>query len=486
MKSEDEFMNRYSLELPGYRAQEPEFRPVVCPFDRETLAEVEFANEEALTHALTAARRTQDETWRKTPVWRRAEILRAVAGKIRDDRDNLAMFIASEGGKPLKDARVEADRAAVTLEECASAALALVGEEVSMQRAPGTENRLAFTIREPIGVVLAICAFNHPLNLACHQAGTAIAAGNTCVLKPASSTPICSIMLARLFRECGLPEDVLQVVPVPGQRANQLVESPLVDFITFIGSDEVGWGIRRNAADGTRLALEHGGNAATIVLADADLDRAVPLITRGAFYHAGQVCVSTQRLYVERAIESEFTARLLEAAGPLVCGDARDAATDVGPLIEPEEVLRVHDWVTEACEAGTEVLFGGEPISKTVYGATVLRGATEDARVISHEIFGPVVVVQPVDGLGEAIEKVNRSKNPFQSSIFTHDVDRAMHAAREVRANAYMVNDLTAFRVDWMPFGGRKNAGLGLGGTDHGVHEMTEEKLIVLNLKAPA
>jgi acyl-CoA reductase-like NAD-dependent aldehyde dehydrogenase len=478
-------MDEYSLELPDYRAQEPEFRPLVCPFDRETLAEVEQANEEALAHALTVARRAQDETWRKTPVWKRTEILRAVAGKIRADRDNLAMLIASEGGKPLKDAAVEADRAAITLEECASAALALEGTEVGMQRASGTENRLAFTIREPIGVVLAICAFNHPLNLACHQAGAAIAAGNTCVLKPATSTAISSILLGRLFRECGLPEGVLQIVPTPGRRASQLVQSPLVDFITFIGSAEVGWGIRRAAADGTRLALEHGGNAASIVLADADLERAVPLITRGAFYHAGQVCVSTQRLYVERAIEPEFTARLLEAAGALVCGDARDASTDVGPLIEPEEVARVHDWVTAAREAGTEVLLGGQAISETVYGATVLRGAAEDAHVMAREIFGPVVVVQPVDGLSEAIEKVNRSENPFQSSIFTRDVDRAMHAAREVRANAYMVNDLTAFRVDWMPFGGRKNAGLGLGGTDHGVHEMTEEKLIVLNLKPP-
>lgn len=476
-------MDRYPLELPGYRAAQSEFRPVVCPFDREPLAEVEQAGEDALGHALSLARRTQDETWRKTPTWKRAEILRAVAAKIRDDRDNLAMLIASEGGKPLKDATVEAVRAAVTLEECAAAALALVGEEVGMQRAPGTENRLAFTTREPIGVVLAICAFNHPLNLACHQAGAAIAAGNTCVLKPASSTPICSILLARLFRECGLPDGVLQVLPVPGRRSGLLVESPLVDFITFIGSYEVGWGIRRGAADGTRLALEHGGNAATIVLADADLDRAVPLIARGAFYHAGQVCVSTQRLYVERAIEAEFTARLLEAAGKLVCGDARDAATDVGPLIEPEELARVHDWVGKARQAGTEVLMGGEPISETVYDATVLRGAPEDANVIAHEVFGPVVVVQPVDGLGEAIEKVNRSRDPFQSSIFTQDIDRAMHAAREVRANAYMVNDLTAFRVDWMPFGGRKNAGLGLGGTDHGVREMTEEKLVVLNLR---
>lgn len=476
-------MDRYPLELPGYRSKNPEYRPVVCPFDRELFAEVEFAGEDALAQALTTARRTQDESWRTTPTWRRAEILRAVAGRVRGARDDLAMLIATEGGKPLKDATVEADRAAVTLEECAAAALALHGEQVGMERAAGTENRLAFTIPEPIGVVLAICAFNHPLNLACHQVGTAIAAGNTCILKPASSTPISSIRLARMFRECGLPDGVLQVVPAPGRRSGVLVESSLVDFITFIGSDEVGWGIRRQAADGTRMALEHGGNAASIVLADADLDHAVPLVSRGAFYHAGQVCVSTQRLYVDRAIEAGFTERLLDAARPLVCGDARDAATDVGPLIEPEEVERVHEWVTAAKDAGTEVLLGGEPVSETVYGTSVLRGAPEGSLVIAREVFGPVVTVQPVDGLDEAIEKVNRSTHPFQSSIFTQDVDRALHAAREVRAATFMVNDLTAFRVDWMPFGGRKEAGLGLGGTDHGVRDMVEQKLVVMNAR---
>jgi len=476
-------MERYALHLPGFSATSPEFRPVVCPFDRVPFAEVEIAGPDALNHALQTARKLQDTSWRKTPAWRRAEILRTTAERVRENKEPLATLIATEGGKPLKDALVEAARAAVTLEECANAALRLDGEEMGMQRAPGTENRLAFTIREPIGVVLAVCAFNHPLNLVCHQAGPAIAAGNVCVLKPATSTPLSAIRLMEMFREAGLPEGVFQVVPTPGSRSGSLISSPLVDFITFIGSDVVGWDIRRRMADGTRMAAEHGGNAATIVLADADLDHALPLITRGAYYHAGQVCVSTQRLYVDRSIEADFTHRLLDAAGHLRCGDAREGDTDIGPLIEPREVTRVHDWITEAAAAGTEILMGGNPLSETVYGTTVLRGAPEDARVISHEIFGPAVVVQPVDSLEEAIDKVNRSPNPFQSSIFTQDVDQAFRAARRVQANAYMINDLTAFRVDWMPFGGRKNAGLGLGGVDRGVHEMSEEKLIVLNLR---
>ena len=474
---------RFPLRIPGYTSPEPAFREVVCPFDRQPVAEVEFADAAALDHALIAARRIADESWGRTAAWKRAEILRATATRIRDRVEELAMMIATEGGKPCRDAVVEARRAAVTLDECADAALRLEGREWGMQRAPGTENRLAFTIYEPIGVVLAICAFNHPLNLVCHQAGTAIAAGNSCILKPASSTPVCAFLAAEMMTESGLPDGVLQIVPTPGSKAEQLVKSPLVDFMTFIGSADVGWRLRGVLAEGTRMAAEHGGNAASIVLADADLDHALPLIVRSSYYHAGQVCVSTQRIYVDRSMEVEFTERLLAAAKRLVCGDAREEVTDVGPLIEPEELTRVHEWVTEAKNAGTEVLMGAEPLSKTVYGTTVLRGAPEDSKVIGHEVFGPVVTIQPVDSLDDAIEKVNRSENPFQSSIFTRDIDNAFRAARKVRASSYMINDITAFRVDWMPFGGRKKAGLGLGGVEHGIHDMSQEKLIVMNLR---
>ncbi len=476
-------MKSYRLSIPDYESTEPEMLPVETPFTREVVGEVELAPLAALPVALETARRIQDASWRKVPAWERAAILRRTAVLIRERHDALSALIAAEGGKPLKDAKVEVTRAAVTLDECAAVAERLEGRQWSMQRAPGTENRIAFTVPEPIGVVLAICAFNHPLNLACHQAGTAIAAGNTCILKPASSTPMCSLELGEMMREAGLPEGVLQVLPVPGRRAGALVSSPLVNFITFIGSAEMGWRIRREAADGTRMAAEHGGNAASIVLADADLDHAMPLIARGSYYHAGQVCVSTQRLYVERSIEPAFTERLRAAASELVCGDARDADTDVGALIEKAEVTRVDEWVGEAKSAGAEILLGGALSSETLYPTTILRGVPEDARVITHEIFGPVVVVQPVDTLDEAIAKVNASENPFQSSIFTQDVDRAFHAAREVRAAAYMINDLTAFRVDWMPFGGRGNAGLAMGGVENGIHDMTEEKLIVLKAR---
>ena len=476
-------IKKYYLNLPNYKSVKSQFQPVVSPFDRKPVGEVEIASQEALQNALDTARNYQDNVWHKTPAWKRSEILRKAAEKVRARGEELAFLIASEGGKPLRDAKIGAARAAVTLEQCADAALRIEGKEWGMQRAPGSENKLAFTIREPIGVVLAISAFNHPLNLPAHQAGSAIAAGNCCILKPASSTPLCAIELRNILIESGLTEEVLQVVATPSRNANVLVQSDKIDFLGFIGSGEIGWKIRREIADGTRMSAEHGGTAASIVLNDADLDKAIPLIIRASYYHAGQVCVSTQRLYVEKGIESEFTSRLKEGASKLVCGDARNIETDIGALIDPGEVSRVHEWVTEAINEGAELLLGGEPLSDTLYPATILRAADENSKIIKNEIFGPVVIVQPVGSLEEAIRRVNTCDHPFQSSIFTQDIDKAFHAAKSVKASAYMINDHTAFRVDWMPFGGRKKAGLSLGGVEHEIEDMTQEKLIVLNLK---
>lgn len=476
-------IKKYYLNLPNYKPETSVFQPVVSPFDRQPVGEVEIASPEALENALDTARKYQDEVWSKTPAWKRSEILRKAASIVKERADELAFLSSSEGGKPLKDAKVGALRAAVTLEQCADAATKIEGKEWGMQRAPGTDNKLAFTIREPIGVVLAISAFNHPINLPAHQAGSAIAAGNCCILKPASSTPLCAVEIRNILIEAGLPGEVLQVIVTPSRNANVLVQSDKIDFLGFIGSGEIGWKIRREIAEGTRMAAEHGGTAASIVLNDADLDNAIPLILRASYYHAGQVCVSTQKLYVEKGIQPEFTKRLLEGASKLVPGDARVAGTDIGALIEPGEVSRVHEWVGEAVNEGAELLLGGEPISDTLYPATILRNADENSKVIKEEIFGPVVIVQTVDSLEEAIEKVNTSDHPFQSSIFTQDIDKAFRAARSVKASAYMINDHTAFRVDWMPFGGRKKAGLSLGGVEHEITDMTQEKLIVMNLR---
>jgi acyl-CoA reductase-like NAD-dependent aldehyde dehydrogenase len=478
-------MSQHKLTLPGYQSTGNSWRQVVNPWNREPIAEVEMADDAAIAHAIVTARSTLESGWSDTPVYRRCEILKKAAAIIKSRAEELAMLIATEGGKPLKDARVEAARAAVTLEEAASAGMGLEGRQWGMQRAAGSENKIAFTIWEPIGVVLAVSAFNHPLNLPCHQAGPAIAAGNTVLLKPATSTPLCSIKLAEILLEAGLPEGVLQVVPAPGAAASALVKSPEVNFLTFIGSAKVGWNLRRIMADGTRMSAEHGGNAASIVMADADLAASMPRIVLSAYYHAGQVCVSTQRLYVEKPLMDDFCAALVEQAAALKVGDARDLATTIGPIIEPEELVRVETWVDEAVANGTRVLLGGGRETDTTYKATVLTNAPEDSKVIAKEVFGPVVTVQPVDSLEEAVTKVNASTAPFQSSIFTQDLDKALYAARKVEASAYMINDMTAFRVDWMPFGGRKHGGLALGGLEHCVRDMSEEKLIVLNPKPP-
>ncbi len=478
-------MSQYKLTLPGFQSAGKNWRTVVNPWNREPIAEVEMVDDAAIAQAIATARNTFESGWSATPVYKRCGILKKSAAMVRERAEELAMLIATEGGKPLKDARVEAARAAVTLEEAAAAAMGLEGRQWGMQRAAGSENKLAFTVWEPIGVVLAISAFNHPLNLPCHQAGPAIAAGNTVLLKPATSTPLCSIKLAEIMLEAGLPEGVLQVVPAPGAAASALVKSPEVNFLTFIGSAEVGWNLRRIMANGTRMSAEHGGHAASIVMADADLTASMPRIVLSAYYHAGQVCVSTQRIYVEKPLMDAFCSALVEQASALKVGDARDATTTIGPIIEPEELVRVETWVDEAVASGTRVLLGGSKDTDTTYQATVLTNAPEDSKVIIDEVFGPVVTVQPVDSLEEAVTKVNASTAPFQSSIFTQDLDKALYAARKVEASAYMINDMTAFRVDWMPFGGRKHGGLALGGLEHCVRDMSEEKLIVLNPKPP-
>jgi acyl-CoA reductase-like NAD-dependent aldehyde dehydrogenase len=340
--------------------------------------------------------------------------------------------------------------------------------------------RTAFTVREPIGSVLAISAFNHPLNLIAHQVGPAIAAGCPVLVKPASTTPLSAIRYVEMCREAGLPEGAAIVLPMSGQTAEKVAIDPRVRFISFIGSGSVGWALRRRIADGTRIALEHGGTAPVIVEADADLDDAVPRLVKGGFYHAGQVCVSVQRIYAHRSIARQLAERITAEAKKLVVGDARDERTDIGPIITKDELERVADWVEESRKGGAKLMCGGSKTGHQHYQATVIYEPKDTDDVVHREVFGPVVDILPYDTLDEAIGRANSVPDAFQASIFTTRVATALRAAHQLDATAVMVNDHTAFRVDWMPFGGRKVSGLGLGGVPYSVHEMTEPKLIVM------
>jgi len=355
------------------------------------------------------------------------------------------------------------------------------GEVIPMNVNAASSQRLAFTRYEPVGVVVAISAFNHPLNLIAHQVAPAVAAGCPVIVKPAEVTPLSCFRFVQILHEAGLPPEWCQALVTNRQEVSEsLVTDPRVAFFSFIGSSRVGWHLRAKLAPGARCALEHGGAAPVIVGADADVEKILPALLKGGFYHAGQVCVSIQRVFADHEMAHNLAERLADGAERLVVGDPTDEKTEVGPLIRPYEVQRVHEWVEEARLAGAEILCGGKLISETCYAPTVLFNPTPDAKVSTMEIFGPVVCVYPYYDIDEAVDRANSLPYSFQAAVFTMDIDRAMRAYKRLNASAVMVNDHTAFRVDWMPFSGLKESGLGVGGVPHTMRDMQIEKMMVI------
>lgn len=413
----------------------------------------------------------------------RGEILERFATLVEARVDELARQATLEGGKPLRDSVVELRRAVggvrVAIEELGK----LTGHEVAMGLTASSAGRFAHTYREPRGVVLAISAFNHPFNLIVHQVVTAVAAGCPVLVKPALATPMSCVSVVELLGEAGLPAGWCQLLLCENDVTEKLVGDRRVSYLTFIGSARVGWYLRSKLAPGAACALEHGGVAPVIVDATADIDEAIPLLTRGGFYHAGQVCVSVQRIYVHEDIREAFTQKLLAAVAELKTGDPLDGSTDVGPLIRPQEVERVQTWVREAIDGGAALLCGGERLTETTYAPTVLLNPPDDARISSEEVFGPVVALYGYTDIDEAIARANAPDVFFQASIFTRDLDTALSASRRLNGMAVMVNDHTAFRVDWMPFGGHRQSGLGLGGIGHTMRDMTLERMVVFRSK---
>jgi acyl-CoA reductase-like NAD-dependent aldehyde dehydrogenase len=416
------------------------------------------------------------------PAHQRIAILERAADIMQGRFEELALLIAAEGGKPLIDARVEVKRAVDGVRLCAKELLYLRGEQIPMDLTAAGAGRMSATFREPIGPVVAVFAFNHPLNLIVHQVTPAVAVGCPVIIKPADDTPLSAQAYVQILHEAGLPEDWCQFIACDIPTAQQLVTDPRVGFFTFIGSANIGWMLRSKLAPGTRCALEHGGAAPVIVDESADLDKMLPLLLKGGFYHAGQVCVSVQRVLAPRAMANELAQRIADDASKLVVGNAIEERTEVGPLIRPREVDRVERWVTEARDAGARVLTGGSRLGDTTYAPTVLLDPPPDTQVSRSEIFGPVVNVHSYDTLTEAIAMSNALPFAFQASVFTTKLDVATRCAREIEAAAVMINDHTAFRVDWMPFAGHQQSGYGTGGMRYTMHDMTAQKLVVVKL----
>jgi acyl-CoA reductase-like NAD-dependent aldehyde dehydrogenase len=465
--------------VPGATAEGTHM--VVAPFDLAEIASVEVAGAQAVETALATAHalfRDRD-AWLPGP--QRIAILEKLAGLMRERAEELAVEAAREGGKPLVDSRIEVARAIDGVRNCVDCIRDNHGEEIPMGINAASLNRVAFTHREPIGVVVAVSAFNHPLNLIVHQVGPAIAAGCPVIVKPAGDTPLSCLRFVGMLREAGLPEDWCQAVVITDREVStRLVTDSRVGFFSFIGSGRVGWALRNQLAPGTRCALEHGGAAPVIIEGDADLDDALPLLAKGGFYHAGQVCVSVQRVFVHESIAREVANVIAEHGKQMTVGDPTSADTDVGPLIRPAEAARVHEWVHEAMARGAKLISGGERIGETCYTPTVLFNAPDDALASCNEIFGPVIMVYSYKDMDEALQRANSLPLAFQAAVWTKNIDRALRAWKRFDASAVMINDHTAFRVDWMPFAGLKESGHGVGGIPHTFRDMQIEKLVVV------
>ena len=342
--------------------------------------------------------------------------------------------------------------------------------------------RMAFTTREPIGPVVAVSAFNHPLNLIVHQVAPAVAVGCPVLVKPAGDTPLSCQTFVNILYEAGLPEEWCRFVACNTQTAEKMVTDPRVAFFSFIGSGKIGWMLRSKLAPGTRCALEHGGAAPVIVDITADVEKMIPALVKGGFYHSGQVCVSVQRVFAPKPQAEELAQKLAEGASKLVVGNAIEEETQCGPLIRPQEVERVAEWVDEAKSSGAKILTGGEKLSDTTYAPTVLLNPPVEIKISQMEIFGPAVCVYSYDDMDVAIKQANALPFAFQASVFTNNLDVAMKAVQELDATAVMVNDHTAFRVDWMPFAGRRQSGYGTGGIGYTMHDMTQDKMAVIKL----
>ncbi|OUR78182.1 aldehyde dehydrogenase [Colwellia psychrerythraea] len=460
----------------------PETLDVVNPYDQAYIGSIATVMWDDVDKYLSTAHQLFKDCNQWIPAFERVSILKKTAVLISQRADELAFLIANEGGKPLVDARVEVSRAIDGVELCAKEISKLTGTQIPMDLTQAGAGRIAYTTKEPIGVVVAVSAFNHPLNLIVHQVAPAVAAGCPVLVKPARDTPLSCKAFVDILHEAGLPPQWCRFVACDIPTSEKMITDPRVAFFSFIGSAQIGWMLRSKLAPGTRCALEHGGVAPVIIEESADIEAMIPSLLKGGFYHSGQVCVSVQRIFAPRDKAKAIAQLLADGAAKLIVGNAIDEFTECGPLIRPKEVDRVESWVDEAVAAGAILVTGGKRLGETTYAPTVLLEPPVDAKVSIMEIFGPVVCVYGYDDIDQAIAQANSLEYAFQASVFTKNIDVAMKAIRELEASAVMVNDHTAFRVDWMPFAGRKQSGYNTGGIAYTMHDMSQDKMAVINI----
>ncbi|MFD1738363.1 aldehyde dehydrogenase family protein [Bacillus salitolerans] len=467
---------RKHLWIHGEWKETTDYRKHYSPFSNELIAEVATANIEEVNLAIETASDALKEM-KKLSAHERSSILYKVAELLRGRKDEFARLITSESAKPITTAMAEVERTIMTYTFAAEEARRIHGETISMDAAPGGENRIAYTIRQPLGVIAAITPFNFPLNLVAHKIGPAIAAGNTIVLKPATQTPLCAYAIAELFHEAGLPKGALNVVSGSGAIVGDcLVKHSKVKAVSFTGSPEVGSDIQKKAGL-KRVLLELGSNSGVIIDENVKLDNIISRITMGAFSFAGQVCISLQRIYVHEHSYDEFIELFKDHTKKVRLGNPYDPKVEVSTMISKDETDRALSWINEAVQNGAEVVYGGN-VLEGMLQPTILSFVQQTEKVSCMEVFAPIVIVNKISSIDQGISEINHSEFGLQAGIFTNDIETALKAADELEVGGVMINDIPTFRVDHMPYGGVKGSGLGREGIKYAIEELTELKLI--------
>ena len=468
--------------LTPVKISNPIIKKVFSPWDGSQIGTVECIRknnvDDIVKVALNAFENLSDNFNKNI----RIKILDDVRKKLKKKADFFALLIAQEGGKPLKDAKVEVNRAINGLELCRDEIKSRRGSEIPMNLNAASMNKIAVEREFPVGVVLALCAFNHPLNLIVHQVGPAIASGCPIIIKPSIDTPYSCYEFIKLLYEVNLPIEFCQMINTANHEVNSMfVKNKNISFFSFIGSADVGWKLKSQLPPGAKCALEHGGVAPIIIDEDVNLRKVISSVVKGGFYHAGQVCVSIQNVIVHNNIINEFTDLIKKEVLKLRIGDPTNIKTDVGPLIRPSEVDRVHAMVKMAVKDGAVLVCGGNKLSNTTYECTILKNPPLESEVSRKEIFGPVINIFNFNDIDEAISMANHNKFAFQSSVFTNNLNKAMYCYEKLIAKTVLINEQTAFRVDWMPFGGIKHSGEGIGGIPYTYSDMVYKKTLIID-----
>jgi len=473
-------MKEYKLLINGKWEGSEETREILSPFNQEPVAKIHFARTSQMENAVTAAHEAFAKT-KKISSFGRSQALEKISSEINREKEELARSIALSSGKTIKSSRIEVERAVNTFNIASEEAKRIGGEIIPLDLSVQTEERWGLVRHFPLGVIGAISPFNFPLNLVAHKVAPAFAAGNSVVLRPASQVSITSMLLGKIIQETDYPAGGINVVPSGYEAAEVLLNDERVKMLTFTGSPENGWELKKKAHK-KKVTLELGGNAAVIVEPDANLDFALPRIVLGAFSYSGQICISIQRIFLHEQIYDRFMADFADATKKLKMGDPLEEDTDIGPMINLGAAEQTEEWLAEAVDSGARIIAGGKR-EGSMFEPTILENVKPELRISWLEAFAPVVVIYRYADFEEALKGVNYSIYGLQAGIFTGNLNKAFRAYEELDVGGVIVNDIPTFRIDHMPYGGMKESGFGREGLKYAIEEMTEMKLMAINLK---